>query len=106
MSERDLFNAALAIQGDAARQAYLESACGGDPALRRRVEPLLRAHDGASRFLERPASPGLAHDDGTWGRTDWFGPRGEGQDGGETRDDGDEDEPPLDFLLASERPGS
>jgi serine/threonine protein kinase len=41
-----VFAAALARPaGD--RAAYLDEACTGDPALRRRVEALLRAHDGA-----------------------------------------------------------
>ena len=35
--------------------AYLERACAGDPDLRACVEALLRADEGASGFLARPA---------------------------------------------------
>ena len=34
--------------------AFLERACGDDANLRQRVEGLLRAHDSAGDFLERP----------------------------------------------------
>src|SRR5262249_15398823 len=34
------------------RAAYLDQACAGNPALRGRVEELLRAHDQAGNFLE------------------------------------------------------
>jgi serine/threonine protein kinase len=53
-----LFSAALDCASDAKRAAYLDRACGGDPALRERVEALLRAHGGAGRFLE-PEPTGL-----------------------------------------------
>src|SRR5438093_502963 len=56
MSERDLFIAALQQEGPAQRQAYLDGACAGQPALRRQVEHLLRLHDGAGSFLEQPAA--------------------------------------------------
>jgi serine/threonine protein kinase/tetratricopeptide (TPR) repeat protein len=38
------------------RAAYLDRACAGDAALRRRLEALLAAHDGAGRFLEPDAT--------------------------------------------------
>ena len=41
MHERDLFMAAFEIDDETARQAYLDEACVGDPALRTRVERLL-----------------------------------------------------------------
>ncbi len=44
------------------RLAYLERACGADPALRAKVEELLAAHDGAGGFLG--SSPGTATDGG------------------------------------------
>jgi hypothetical protein len=47
-----LFSAALDCASAAERAAYLERACGREPALRARVEALLRAHEGAGRFLE------------------------------------------------------
>jgi predicted unusual protein kinase regulating ubiquinone biosynthesis (AarF/ABC1/UbiB family) len=36
------------------RSAYLERACGADEELRQRVERLLKAHDQAGDFLEKP----------------------------------------------------
>jgi hypothetical protein len=47
-----VFAEALDRTDPAARAAYLDGACGDDPALRRRVEALLAAHDAAGRFLE------------------------------------------------------
>jgi WD40 repeat protein/serine/threonine protein kinase len=47
-----LFSAALDQPSEADRAAYLEEACAQSPALRARVEALLRAHAGAGRFLE------------------------------------------------------
>ena len=42
------------------RDAFVADACGGDEALRREVESLLAAHDGADAdFLERPAVESL-----------------------------------------------
>src|SRR5713101_467047 len=54
MSEETLFHQALA-QPAGQRAAFLERACGGDEALRRRVEVLLRAHDNPGSFLAGPA---------------------------------------------------
>ena len=56
MNERDIFVAALQIQEPGERCVYLDRACAGDPALRRRVGVLLEAHGQAGRFLERPAA--------------------------------------------------
>ena len=47
-----IFAEALERTDPAARAAYLDIACRDDAALRRRVEALLAAHDGAGRFLE------------------------------------------------------
>jgi hypothetical protein len=60
MHERDVFIAALQLQSRAERPAYLDDACGGDEALRRRVEALLEAHDRAGRFLQEPVLGPLA----------------------------------------------
>src|SRR5215471_12444025 len=54
MNERDLFIGALQAGDAAARQAYLQAACGGDVALRARVEGLLELHEQAGNFLEAP----------------------------------------------------
>jgi hypothetical protein len=51
-----LFAEALERTDPADRAAYLDGASAGDAALRRRVEALLAAHDGAGRFLEPDAT--------------------------------------------------
>src|SRR5262249_57115790 len=48
---------ALARGSTAERQVYLDQACADDPALRHRVEALLRAHDRAGGFLGRVPDP-------------------------------------------------
>jgi WD40 repeat protein/tRNA A-37 threonylcarbamoyl transferase component Bud32/tetratricopeptide (TPR) repeat protein len=50
-----LFGAALELAGSQ-RAAFLDQACADDPALRLRLEELLRVHDQARPFLETPAS--------------------------------------------------
>ena len=49
-----LFHAALERPPED-RPAFLDTACAGDPDLRREVESLLRHEDSAEGFLERPA---------------------------------------------------
>src|SRR5262245_18486667 len=58
-SARDLFLAALQ-RPPAERAAYLEAACGGDAALRQRVEALLQAHDEPGAFLSEAQPPPAA----------------------------------------------
>ena len=48
-----VFAAAGALEGPS-RQAYLDSACRQDSALRAAVESLLEAHDNAGSFGEAP----------------------------------------------------
>jgi WD40 repeat protein/serine/threonine protein kinase len=55
MTERSIFVAALDIDDPAARAAYLDRACADDPAVRQRVERLLKAHTAAGDFLQAPA---------------------------------------------------
>jgi hypothetical protein len=50
-----MFFAALGQKTTAERADYLDHACGGDDALRRRVERLLEAHPQAVDFLAQPA---------------------------------------------------
>ena len=57
-----MFMTALDRSDPAERAAYLDQACGGDAALRRRVEALLASHDRAADYLERPALEQLAAD--------------------------------------------
>jgi serine/threonine protein kinase/WD40 repeat protein len=55
MSERELFIAALRITDPAERTLWLDRECGGDAALRQRIDVLLRAFDKAGSLLENPA---------------------------------------------------
>ena len=57
MNERDLFVAALQRADPAECAAFLAEACGNDADLRRRIERLLRLHDGAGSALQEPAVP-------------------------------------------------
>jgi len=53
--EVTVFAAALELAADQ-RGAYLDKACAGDAALRRRVEALLRVHDDAGNFFDKLSS--------------------------------------------------
>jgi serine/threonine protein kinase len=53
-SLEDLFHAALALETEAERSAYLDEACGADLVTKRRVVALLAAHAEADSFLEAP----------------------------------------------------
>lgn len=57
---KEVFFAALDRQSPEEMNAYLDEACRDDPALRPRVEQLLRAHRNAGKFLG-----GRPPDDGT-----------------------------------------
>jgi WD40 repeat protein/serine/threonine protein kinase len=54
MTERSIFVAALDLDDPSERAAYLDRACGDDPAVRQRVERLLQAHAAAGGFLQAP----------------------------------------------------
>src|SRR5262245_10075581 len=60
MNEREIFLDALEREDPAARAAYLDAACAGRPALRRRVEELLRCHREDPTFLNVPVMEQLA----------------------------------------------
>jgi hypothetical protein len=49
-----LFHEALAIQDPSKRDAFLEVACGGDCLLKDQLVALIRSHESAGDFLERP----------------------------------------------------
>jgi hypothetical protein len=49
-----IFSAALDCETAAAREALLDKACDDSPALRERVEALLRAHNRSVNFLKEP----------------------------------------------------
>src|SRR5262249_30318388 len=55
-----IFLEALERQGREELLRFLNEACGGDAALRARVEELLRAHQDAGSFLEAPARSPVA----------------------------------------------
>lgn len=57
--EEAIFLEAVPLENPDERAAYLDQVCGHDPALRSRVQALIRAHHDAGSFLEQPA-PGLA----------------------------------------------
>lgn len=44
------------------REAFLDKACAGNDALRRKVEALLGAHDRMGNFLEDPQNGGLSNE--------------------------------------------
>jgi serine/threonine protein kinase/WD40 repeat protein len=58
MNEQAIFSAALTQERER-RAAYLHEACGGDAALRQRIEMLLAAHEQAGSFMQQPAAGGL-----------------------------------------------
>jgi serine/threonine protein kinase/tetratricopeptide (TPR) repeat protein len=54
----EIFGGAVTKTDAAERATYLDEACGGDAALRRRVEQLLAAHEATGNFLRLPESNG------------------------------------------------
>src|SRR5262245_8484460 len=60
MNERAIFIEALDRDTPAERAAYLAEACAGDPALRERVEALLRSHEAVGDFPGKLAPQRLA----------------------------------------------
>jgi serine/threonine protein kinase len=50
----NLFAEAVALPSGVSRDEWIAARCGNDPALRREVESLLRAHDEAGDFLQQP----------------------------------------------------
>src|SRR6516162_3132558 len=60
MNERSIFMAALERESAPERAAYLDEACGGDTALRQRVDALLASHEQAGSFLRMPVAERLA----------------------------------------------
>src|SRR5262245_20313061 len=60
LDEKAIFNVARQIGSPDARAEYLRQACGTDPALRERVQILLRAYEEQASFLESPPPVGGA----------------------------------------------
>jgi hypothetical protein len=98
MTERDIFLAAL-DKDRAERATFLDEACGGDAALRRGVEALLRLQGQTHGFLGVPAVEQLA------APTPPDTPDCDAADA-ETLPPRPDGPPPLDFLAPSRRPGS
>src|SRR5262249_16672406 len=88
MSDRTVFLAALERSDPAERTAYLDEVCAGDPALRQRVEALLRSHEEAGSFLEQPALHVADQEVGADG----------GPGGTQTEPGGDDGIPSFEFL--------
>jgi hypothetical protein len=63
MDERTIFLNALDEEDPERRRAYLDFACAGKPALRERLETLLRGHQEVGTFLAVPALEQIVQDD-------------------------------------------
>jgi WD40 repeat protein/serine/threonine protein kinase len=53
-TDESIFAEALAIPSSEERAAFLDRVCGTDPAGRERIEILLRSHDEAGNFMQKP----------------------------------------------------
>ncbi len=62
--ERELFEQAIELPA-AGRHAFLDSACGGDAALRQRIEALLSASEAEAGFLPNKTAVPAAESDGS-----------------------------------------
>src|SRR5262245_54923792 len=60
MNEESLFAAAIEKQTGAERQAFLDSACGGDLGLRERVGKLLAADEHSRGILDQGPTGGIS----------------------------------------------
>jgi hypothetical protein len=60
MTEREIFLDALELEDPAAHAAFLDAACAGRPALRQRIEGLLRYYWEDTTFLNVPVMEQLA----------------------------------------------
>src|SRR3954462_5438431 len=56
VNESQVFTHVLTLASPAEREAYLNAACAGDPALRAAIEDLLRVQASDPGFLEQPAA--------------------------------------------------
>src|SRR5687768_8403540 len=97
MNERTIFLEALERDRLTERSAYLATTCASDPALRQRVEALLRSHEEAGDFLWKLAPERLAEDLAVGQATDVM------QDGIPSGEQGSDD---LAFLTPADKPGS
>src|SRR5262249_49939683 len=93
MTEETILAIALGKRNPTERSASLDEACGGDPALRQRVEALLASHDELGDFLERPAVEQVAGTPPLPGEVT-------------AAEQGNPEEDTLTFLQPSSKPGS
>jgi serine/threonine protein kinase len=105
MTEREIFEGALDHPEPAQRRAYLDRACGGNAALRARIEALLQSHESASQFLNVPVGEQLTPAACSTAHT-----VDSGQAPGRHAEDDDSPErvassPDLSFLAPSSKPG-
>jgi serine/threonine protein kinase len=105
MTEREIFEGALDHPEPAQRRAYLDRACGGNAALRARMEALLQSHESASGFLNVPVGEQLTPAACSTAHT-----VDSGQAPGRHAEDDDSPErvassPDLSFLAPSSKPG-
>jgi serine/threonine protein kinase len=117
MSELEVFADAVQISDPAQRAVYLDRACGNDPALRKRVELLLRNQQESGSFLEDSPAAALhsiagSTPDGTVSLPDPNN-REERPDAARTQtlgapdeSKGDEEHSVLQLLTPSTKPGS
>jgi serine/threonine protein kinase len=101
MTEETIFLKALEQATPAERAAYLDVACAGDPALRERVEALLRSHADPDSFLDRPALERQAEGRAEANRTTDL-PANRGPMAGKPA----ADDEPFAFLAPAREPGS
>jgi tetratricopeptide (TPR) repeat protein/serine/threonine protein kinase len=59
VKERDIFDAALAIEDPAQRAAYVEQACQGNPALQEHIAALLEVDQQVGSFLGAPVASSI-----------------------------------------------
>ncbi len=98
---KEIFLEAAMRPDAAARGACLDRACGGDAALRDRIEVLLRSHDSAGSFLGVPVAASPRSDDAA---TTEFDSSYTG--GGPPSVHSDEEREELQFLTPPTRPDS
>ncbi|MGL5098171.1 MAG: serine/threonine-protein kinase, partial [Planctomycetia bacterium] len=104
MSELEIFAAALEITDPVARSAYLDHACL-NPERRRRIDSLLRRHETAGDFLEKPAVAALPPDVSVDAPASAGASRRRSATVG-VESSAEDDDDPLDFLEPSTKPGS
>jgi eukaryotic-like serine/threonine-protein kinase len=104
MNEREIFEQALDHKDPVDRQTFLDIACGGDSALRARIDALLLSHGCGTQFLNIPAPEQLqaaasaqATPIATSPRRGW---------GAESENQRPDDEIPLGFLAPPRQPDS